>query len=30
MIAQFWIGEYANYDQRFQAEAASSILNKVG
>ena len=30
VIARFWTGEYANYDQRFQAEAASSILNKVG
>jgi hypothetical protein len=30
MIARFWTGEYTSYDQRFQAEAASSILNKVG
>ncbi len=30
MIASFWTGEYASYDHRFQAEAASSILNKVG
>jgi hypothetical protein len=29
-IADFWTGEYASYDHRFQAEAASSILNKVG
>jgi hypothetical protein len=30
MVARFWTGEYASYDQRFQAEAASSILNKIG
>jgi hypothetical protein len=30
LIARFWTGEYASYDQRFQAEAASPILNKVG
>lgn len=30
IIAQFWTGEYLSYDQRFRAEAASSILNKVG
>jgi hypothetical protein len=30
IIARFWTGEYASYDRRFQAEAASSILNKVG
>jgi hypothetical protein len=30
VIARFWTGEYASYDHRFQAEAASSILNKVG
>jgi len=30
LIARFWTGEYASYDRRFQAEAASSILNKVG
>jgi hypothetical protein len=30
LVARFWTGEYASYDQRFQAEAASSILNKVG
>jgi hypothetical protein len=30
VIARFWTGEYASYDQRFRAEAASSILNKIG
>jgi Type IV secretion-system coupling protein DNA-binding domain len=30
IIARFWTGEYASYDQHFRAEAASSILNKVG
>jgi hypothetical protein len=30
MVAQFWKAEYPRYDQRFQAEAASAILNKVG
>ena len=30
VIARFWTGEYAGYDKRFQAEAASPILNKVG
>ena len=30
VIALFWTGEYESYDQRFRAEAASSILNKVG
>jgi energy-coupling factor transporter ATP-binding protein EcfA2 len=30
VIARFWTGEYASYDKKFQAEAASPILNKVG
>jgi hypothetical protein len=30
VIGRFWTGEYASYDQRFRAEAASSILNKIG
>src|SRR6185437_15162503 len=30
IVSRFWTGEFASYDQRFQAEAASSILNKVG
>jgi DNA helicase HerA-like ATPase len=30
IIARFWTGEFESYDPRFQAEAASSILNKVG
>ena len=30
VIARFWTGEYASYDQRFRAEASSSILNKIG
>lgn len=30
VIGRFWRQEYANYDQRFRAEAASPILNKVG
>jgi hypothetical protein len=30
IIARFWTEEFANYDQRFRAEAASPILNKVG
>jgi Type IV secretion-system coupling protein DNA-binding domain len=27
---RFWIGEYPQYDQRYRAEAAGPILNKVG
>lgn len=30
VIARFWRQEYAGYDQRFRAEAAAPILNKVG
>lgn len=30
IIMRFWLQEYASYDQRFQAEAAAPILNKVG
>jgi hypothetical protein len=30
VIARFWTGEYASYDKKFQADAASPILNKVG
>ncbi len=30
IVARFWRDEYPSYDQRFQAEAASPILNKVG
>ena len=30
IIARFWRQEFASYDQRFQAEAAAPILNKVG
>ena len=30
VIARFWTQEFAGYDHRFQAEAASSILNKIG
>lgn len=30
VIARFWGQEFATYDQRFQAEAAAPILNKVG
>lgn len=30
IILRFWRQEYAGYDQRFQAEAAAPILNKVG
>jgi energy-coupling factor transporter ATP-binding protein EcfA2 len=29
-VAGFWRHEFPSYDQRFQAEAASPILNKVG
>ena len=27
---RFWIGEYPQYDERYRAEAAGPILNKVG
>jgi hypothetical protein len=27
---RFWLQEYSSYDQRYQAEAASPILNKIG
>jgi hypothetical protein len=30
IIARFWAGEYPSYEKKFQAEAASPILNKVG
>lgn len=30
IIRSFWIGEFASYDSRFQREAVSPILNKVG
>jgi energy-coupling factor transporter ATP-binding protein EcfA2 len=30
VILRFWQQEYASYDQRFRAEAAAPILNKVG
>jgi Type IV secretion-system coupling protein DNA-binding domain len=30
VVARFWREEYPSYDQRFQAEAAAPILNKVG
>jgi hypothetical protein len=30
IAARFWIGEYPQYDQRYRAEAAGPILNKVG
>lgn len=30
IVARFWREEFPSYDQRFQAEAASPILNKVG
>jgi len=30
VIARFWTEEFAGYDQRFQTEASSPILNKVG
>jgi energy-coupling factor transporter ATP-binding protein EcfA2 len=30
VIARFWTEEYVSYDPRFRAEAASSILNKLG
>jgi type IV secretory pathway TraG/TraD family ATPase VirD4 len=29
-VARFWREEFPSYDQRFQAEAAAPILNKVG
>jgi hypothetical protein len=29
-VARFWLQEFPGYDQRFQAEAAAPILNKVG
>jgi hypothetical protein len=30
IISRFWHQEFASYDQRFRAEAAAPILNKVG
>jgi len=30
ITARFWIGEYPQYDERYRAEAAGPILNKVG
>ena len=30
IVRRFWTEEYPSYDQRFQAEAAAPILNKVG
>ena len=30
IVTRFWREEYESYDQRFQAEAAAPILNKVG
>jgi hypothetical protein len=30
ILVRFWRQEYAGYDQRFRAEAAAPILNKVG
>jgi hypothetical protein len=30
IVGRFWRQEYPSYDQRFQAEAASPILNKIG
>ena len=30
IVGRFWREEFTSYDQRFQAEAASPILNKVG
>ena len=30
IVARFWRQEYPSYDQRFQAEAAAPILNKIG
>jgi hypothetical protein len=30
ITARFWTGEYPQYDQRYRAEAAGPILNKVG
>jgi hypothetical protein len=30
IVGRFWRQEYLSYDQRFQAEAAAPILNKVG
>lgn len=30
IVARFWREEYPSYDQRFRAEAAAPILNKVG
>jgi len=30
ITARFWMGEYPQYDERYRAEAAGPILNKVG
>ena len=30
ITARFWAGEYPKYDERYRAEAAGPILNKVG
>jgi len=30
VAARFWKGEYPQYDERYQAEAAGPILNKIG
>jgi len=30
IAARFWMGEYPQYDDRYRAEAAGPILNKVG
>ena len=30
ITARFWMGEYPQYDDRYRAEAAGPILNKVG
>ena len=30
ITARFWTGEYPQYDERYRAEAAGPILNKVG
>ncbi len=30
IVKQFWVGEFASWDQKFAAEASSAIQNKIG